>query len=170
MSDNRSGMLTPALIWGAIAGILSAIPFLNCLCCIWIVGGAMGAAWLLARNCPVSLSAGDGALTGALTGVVAAVVNAVVSIPLQAVNADVMRRFVERMSEFTEEMPEGWDRWLGGGMEASPAFFFLGLLVSAAIFAVLGTLGGLLGASFFGRKPASPAVPPAAPPPPELPR
>jgi len=72
-------MFIPALIGGAVAGFLSAIPFFNCLCCIWIIGGAMLAAYLLAKDYPVALSAGDGALVGIFTGIIAAAVQAFVN-------------------------------------------------------------------------------------------
>ena len=64
MSNQKPGMFVPALIGGAVAGVLSGLPFFNCLCCIWIIGGAMLASYLLSKDSPVSLSAGDGAIVG----------------------------------------------------------------------------------------------------------
>ncbi len=83
MNEQRPSMLTPALLGGAVAGILSGLPFLNCLCCFWIIGGAMLAAYLLAKESPVSLTAGDGAVVGALAGLSAAVVDSLISLPLR---------------------------------------------------------------------------------------
>ena len=60
MSEQRPSMFVPALIGGRVAGVLSAIPFINCLCCLWIIGGAMLAAHLLAKDSVVPLNAGDG--------------------------------------------------------------------------------------------------------------
>lgn len=157
MNEQRPRMLTPALIGGAAAGILSGLPFLNCLCCFWIIGGAMLAAYLLAKESPVSLTAGDGAVVGALAGISAAVVDSLVGIPLRGLNLAVMRRMFERLAEFADEMPAGWQGWLdrsAGGF--SVAMFFLGLFMSAAIFAAVGALGGVIGASLFGRKPQPP--------------
>jgi hypothetical protein len=153
MKEQRPSMLTPALLGGAVAGILSGLPFLNCLCCFWIIGGAMLAAYLLAKESPVSLTAGDGAVVGALTGISAAVIDSLVSIPLRGLNLAVMRRMFDRLSEFADEMPSGWETWLdrsSGGF--SVAIFFLGLFLSAAVFAAVGALGGVIGASLFGRK------------------
>jgi hypothetical protein len=157
MNEQRPSMLTPALLGGAVAGILSGLPFLNCLCCFWIIGGAMLAAYLLAKESPVSLKAGDGAVVGALAGISAAVVNALIGIPLRGLNLAVMRRMFERLSEFADEMPAGWEDWINrsaGGF--SVAMFFLRLFLSAAIFAAVGALGGIIGASLFGRKAQSP--------------
>ncbi len=154
MNEQRPRMFTPALIGGAAAGILSGLPFLNCLCCFWIIGGAMLAAYLLAKESPVSLTAGDGAVVGALAGISAAVVDSLVGIPLRGINLAVMRRMFERLAEFAEEMPAGWQGWLDRGKGGfSVAMFFLGLFLSAAVFAAVGALGGVIGASLFGRKP-----------------
>lgn len=163
--SSKPSMLTPALIGGAIAGVLSGLPFLNCLCCLWIIGGAMLSVHLLARDSRVSVTAGDGAITGVLTGIVAAIVDSLMGIPLRAVNMEVARRFLQRLSEFAEDMPSGWESYLGkdAGMTSAP-WFLVGLFVTAAIFAILGALGGILGASLFGKKPAAPAAPPAVPP------
>ena len=175
MTDQRPQVILPALIGGVVAGVLSGIPFLNCLCCLWIIGGAMLAAHLLARESPVSLTAGDGAVVGVLTGIFAAVADTIIGIPMRGVNLAVARRFLERFSEFAGEgMPTNWESWLDQDM-AGPglAWFFFGLLISAAIFAALGALGGVLGASLFGKKQAAPPAsvpPPSAPPPPASPQ
>src|SRR5512137_1518127 len=150
MNEQRPSMLTPALLGGAVAGVLSGLPFLNCLCCFWIIGGAMLAAYLLARESPVSLTAGDGAVVGALSGIAAAVVDSLIGLPLHGINLAVMRRMFERLAEFAEEMPSGWESWLdrnAGGFSAP--WFFLGLFISAAVFAAVGALGGVIGASLF---------------------
>jgi len=171
MSDQRPQMFVPALIGGVIAGVLSGVPFLNCLCCLWIIGGAMLAAHLLARESPISLRAGDGAVVGVLTGIFAAVTDTLIGIPLRGVNQAIARRFMERLSEFAGEgMPSGWESWLGQDMPGpGPAWFLFGLLISAVIFAALGALGGVLGASLFGKKTAAPPAP-APPPPPAAPQ
>ena len=45
MNPQRPEYLRPALIAGAVAGLLSGLPVVsagNCICCLWIFGGA---AW-----------------------------------------------------------------------------------------------------------------------------
>jgi len=153
MNQQREGMLIPALIGGAAAGVLSGIPFLNCLCCLWIIGGGVLAAYFLARDSTVSLKPGDGAIVGILSGIIAAVVDSLIGIPLHGMNTEVSRRMMERLSEFAEEMPSGWEQWLerSTGTVSTSSFLF-GLFFSAAIFAVFGALGGIIGISLFGRK------------------
>lgn len=146
-------MFTPALIGGAVAGVLSAVPILNCLCCIWIIGGAMLAAYLLVKDSPVILTAGDGAILGVLTGIVAAVVDTIVDIPFRAINVKFIEEIINRLSQYAEEMPGGWEKWLEtGGTEFSIAWFFLGMIISVVIFSALGVLGGIIGISLFGKK------------------
>jgi len=161
MDQRQPEYLTPALMAGAVAGILSGIPFVNCLCCLWIIGGGAVAAHLLAQRTGGPLTGGDGAIVGALTGIVAAVVEALVGIPLRAFNREFVQRLMERMGQFADDMPAGWESWLDQGPGASVGLFLLGLFLSAAIFAALGALGGIIGASFSRRR-SAPPPPPAA--------
>jgi hypothetical protein len=168
MNEQRPPLFVPALIGGTVAGVLSSVPFLNCLCCLWILGGAMLAAALWAKDCPTSLMAGDGALIGAYTGIFAAITHTLISIPLAAVNARYFMKMFERLSEYTSEMPQDWRQWFDQSIAPfSIAGFFLNLIISAAVFCLLGALGGILGAALFGKKtPPSGIVPPPVPPPP----
>jgi hypothetical protein len=167
MTNQRPEYLVPALIAGVGAGILSGIPFVNCLCCLWIIGGAVLAAHLLAKNSPGPLTAGDGAIVGTLTGIVAAVVDSLMSLPLRRVNEEFLRRVTDSLSQFANQMPSWWQDFVQRRATAgvSPAMFLLGLFISAAIFAVLGVLGGVIGVSVFGRKRIPPPpLPPQGPP------
>jgi hypothetical protein len=172
MNKTKPEYLRPALLAGAVAGLLSGLPIIgagNCLCCLWIVGGAAVAAKLLAAQTPGLLTAGDGAIVGALTGIVAAVVDTLVKLPLQRYNLELARRILDRFSELGTDIPssvEGWFDLSSGAI--SPAWLLFGLFVSAAVYAVMGALGGTIGVSLFGRKtsppaPSAPAAPPAAP-------
>lgn len=153
MTNERPSFFMPALIGGGLAGILSGIPFINCLCCLWIIGGAMLAAYLLSKDSKVPLSSGDGAIVGALAGVIAAIVDFFVSIPFQAMSGKMAQNIMEKVSEYADEMPQGWESFLeGGGFEASMAMNIFGLLIAAVVFSILGALGGILGMSMFGKK------------------
>jgi hypothetical protein len=164
MNQQRPPLFVPALIGGAIAGTLSGVPFLNCFCCLWIIGGAMLAAALWSKDSPHPLTSGDGALIGAFTGLFAAGAHTLISIPLAAVNAAFFRNVFERLSSYSNEMPSGWREWFDQSVGPfSIAGFFIGLIVSAAVFSVLGVLGGILGLALFGKK-----TPRTVPPPPPL--
>ena len=168
MNGQKPNLLTPALIGGAAAGILSGIPFVNCLCCLWIIAGAALAAYLLAKDSPVSLKSSEGALVGAFAGVIAAVVDSLISIPFQAVNAAFSKRLIERLGAYLDQMPAQWNEWLTQrDGPVSPAWFFAGLLIAAVVFAAFGALGGILGAALFGKK--TPPAPQGTPHPPQAP-
>jgi len=155
MDNQRPPMFIPALIGGAVAGILAGIPLVNCLCCIWIIGGAMLAAYLLVKDSPVVLSSGDGAIVGVFTGIVAALVLSIVNILLKDLNREFFQRLIERAAEYMEEMPPGFEDLLeGGGIETSVPGFFLGLVIRVIIFSAFGALGGIIGISLFGKKAA----------------
>jgi len=154
MNNQKPGMFMPALVGGAIAGLLSGIPLLNCLCCLWIIGGAMLSAYLFSKDSPIVLSAGDGAILGAFSGIIAAVVHSVISIPLHAANIAFIQGLMERVAEYSDEFPSGWETLFERSIsEASFPMFMLSLMVSAVIFAALGVLGGIIGISIFGKKP-----------------
>jgi len=166
MNQQKPEYLRPALIAGAIAGVLSGLPFVsagNCLCCLWIVGGAALAVNLLAKNSGVVLTSSDGAIVGALTGIVAAVVSALMAIPLRPFNMELARRVIGKFSELGTDMPSNLDGFLDSGSGIlSPGWFLLSLFLSATVFTVVGVLGGIIGVSLFGRKKAQ-ASPPTAP-------
>jgi hypothetical protein len=171
MIQQKPNYLRPALIAGAIAGVLSGLPLVssgNCLCCLWIVGGAALAVNLLAKRTGGVLTSGDGAIVGALTGIVAAVIDALMSIPLRSFNLELARRVMSKVSELGYDVPTNLDGFLDGGSGIlSPGWFLLGLFLSAAVFTVVGVLGGIIGVSLFAKKKPQ-AAPPAAPPPPPL--
>ena len=166
MTAQKPDYLRPALTVGAAAGLLSGLPFLsagNCFCCLWILGGAIVAVRLLANQAPGPLVSSDGAVVGALTGIVAAVVDALVSIPLRSFNLGLAPRLLDKAAEMGGQLPAGLDEFFNAGTgPLSPGWFLLGLMVSAAVFAVVGALGGLIGVSLLAKR----AVPPAAPAPP----
>jgi hypothetical protein len=150
MNGQRPNLFVPALIGGAVAGTLSSVPLFNCLCCIWIIGGAVLAAYVLVENSPDILSAGDGAIVGILTGIIAAVVHSIIDIPLRPFVRGFFQNVTNWLAEYAEETPSGWDDWLWG--ELSAFGFFLQLIASAAFFSILGALGGIIGISLFRKK------------------
>ena len=154
MSNQGPGMFVPALIGGGIAGVLSGVPLINCLCCLWIIGGAMLSAHLLSKDSPVALSAGDGAIVGIFAGFIAAVVQCIISIPFHALSNELFQNIMERIAEYSEDIPSGWERWLESGFGTSAAWSVFSLMVSAVIFSILGALGGVIGMSLFGKKAA----------------
>lgn len=151
-TPQKPSFFVPALIGGGIAGLLSGIPLINCLCCLWIIGGAVLASFLLIRNSGVRLTAGDGAVVGALTGLIATFVDAIVSIPFNKMSEEFLLRFQEKFAEYAKDVPEGWEEFLQRGFDNTGPWIIVGLLITAVIFVALGVLGGIIGISLFQKK------------------
>jgi hypothetical protein len=154
----------PALIGGAIMGVLTALPIVsigNCFCCLWVLGGGAIAAYLLQQDHPAPIALGDGAVVGLLAGVFGAFVVLMLSIPLTLVFQPMQREVIGRILDQMENVPP----WLrdaamrGGAPAALIAGQFIVWLVLGSIFS---TLGGVVGAAIFQKKlpPGTIDVPP----------
>jgi hypothetical protein len=154
----NSGFVQPALIGGAVVGVLSALPFIsagNICCCLWVISGGVVAAYVLQLNQSTPITPGDGALAGLFAGLVGAFIYLLLSIPISMVMAPMERAIMERVIEGGNMPPEVRDmmgRYTGAYKLTAG---FLSMLVAGAIFS---TLGGLLGTAIFKK-----SSPPAAP-------
>jgi hypothetical protein len=166
----------PALIGGAVMGVLSALPIVsagNICCCLWVVSGGLVAAYVFQQNHTAPISASDGALVGLLGGLFGALIHTVVSIPIDIVIGPMQRALMQRLIDMAgngglpSDMRDMFERF--GDRRTSGAFFIVGHIVGLMFWLCIGgvfsTLGGLLGAAIF-RKPAPPAgvidIPPAS--------
>ena len=165
----KTGMAVPVLVGGAAAGFLSGLPGINCLCCLWILAGAALSVYLYSKDRPEPTTPGDGAVIGAFSGVAAAAVNTVANFAFQSANLAFLRRVVERLSANMDDFPREMQDWINRppGPVSIPQLV-LGLAFSAAVFAALGAVGGILGAAVFGKR--APAGPPQPGGPPLEPR
>ena len=162
---NGNAMLKPAVMGALVIGVLSGLPVVglgNCCCCAWIVSGGLVAAYLLQSNTREPITMGDGALVGLLAGIFGAVVNLVVSVPMNLLMGPFQQRMLRQFADSQPDLPDNvrqiFDNVGGRGVGIVGALLaFVMMLVLGAIFA---SLGGLLGAFFFKKKPA-PASPPA---------
>lgn len=149
-------------VGGGVAGLAAGIPyvsFLNVVCCGLIVGGAILAVYLAFRGeTPAESPYGSGAAIGALAGVVAAAVATAFSIPATLVFGNVAAEFLQRLLQedgpVRIEGPVGgaitWAASSGGSLTVLALLF--GLTRRLVAYGIFGTLGGVLGAAFFGKK------------------
>jgi len=152
-NEQKPGMFIPALIGGGIAGLLTGIPLINCLCCLWIIGGGITAAYFFSRESSQPMTPGDGAIVGIFAGLIAAVVDFLVSIPLAPLSQKFFQRFMEQVAQYAEQMPEGWEQLMEqGGADMSASMMLLNFAVSAVIFSLLAALGGIIGVALFKKK------------------
>jgi hypothetical protein len=165
-----SSKFQPALLGGLVLGVLSALPIVgagNCCCCLWVISGGVLAAYLLQKNQPAPIEAGDGALVGLLAGVIGVVVWQVLAIPVTLVMGPFQAQLMERLLS-NADLPENV-RPLVETLRQSTGFSVVGFIVGAFFTLVVGivfsTLGGLIGAALFRTKgsPVPPIPPPESP-------
>ncbi|REJ84730.1 MAG: hypothetical protein DWQ36_07700 [Acidobacteria bacterium] len=164
---NPTSKLTAAAIGGVAMGVASSIPLLGCLCCAWAVGGGLLASYLWMRHQPPSLSPpyGDGALLGLMTAAIGAIAGMFVQLPLNLLMgaggmSDAMQQALESMPEDVE-VPQQLVDMLSSSA-GSAGMTVVGVLVGAVfafiVYAVLATVGALIGTAVFHKKPAAPVV------------
>jgi hypothetical protein len=171
-------MLKPVLIAGVLVGICSALPlvsYLNCLCCAWVIGGGMLAAFLYIKDSSEVVTLGRGVVLGLMTGAVGAVVTTLFFIPLQMVLSGLgmdmsaqMREAVESVPELTPELRRALTSIFSESGTFSAPFLILIGFVNLVIFSLVGMLGGTIGVAIFEkRKPHSGVTKPTviSPPP-----
>jgi hypothetical protein len=152
-----------ALLAGAGAAVLTAIPFVSLGCCLWMLGAGALAVALYQRRVPSTLiTPGMGVKLGALAGVFAFVINAVVttaSFVTFRSNSDFRRALQQQMEKQmasnpdpkVQEMVQHMLEWMATPQGAA-TLIVLVLIVMAVVFVLFCSAGGALGASMFGRR------------------
>ena len=177
---NNTNILKPALIGGMALGILSALPFIsicNCLCCAWVIGGGILAAYLYVKDSPVQVTMGRGALVGLATGAIGAVVSTLFSIPLQKLlsngSTNAMFEQVQELMAKNPDMPQEFVQRMEALLSRSDFMAMatvLMLLLNIVIFSLFAMLGGAIGIAIFEkRRPGDPLQPDVILPPPTPP-
>ena len=148
--------LLPALMGGAIVGILSAIfssiplPFIGLCCCLWAIGGGVLAVMMYVKKSPTPVSIGEGMMVGAMAGVVGGIIYFVLySIIITIVG---MAAFESRLGQSGVNMPIS-----GFGL------LILAALIGAILLALLTTGGGALGVAIFEKRKGGDSPPPMPP-------
>ena len=146
----------PALVGALVGGILSALPIIkagNLCCCLWVISGGLVAAYVLQQNQATPIAQSDGALVGLLAGAGGAFVYSIVSIPIDLLMAPLQRELLQRFMETMGNMPPQFQEYARSSVAGS-ARAVLGFIFMLCVGVVFSTLGGLLGAVIFARKPA----------------
>lgn len=147
-SKSQSILLAGAAI-GVAATILGLIPVIgSCLACVAYIGAGIMAVWHYTDRHHLTLSGAQGAGMGALAGIVAMAVGGVLSFlfmslgltpPLRQIIADQLDVSGMDSSQADQIME----------MASSPLFIIGIVLVALVIYAILGAIGGAIGASLF---------------------
>jgi len=152
--EERPDKLQPALIGGALIGIISAIPVLsliNCFCCAGVIIGGILAVHLYNKNLGgLELTSSDGVTLGLMAGASGAMISTI----LTAMITGGVKRQIEKILEYSSEMPPEIEDALIRIQEMGGDLFFsiIGLVLSLIIFSIFGVIGGLIAVSIFKRR------------------
>lgn len=160
MGGKAESILLAGLASGVVASLLEVVPGASgCLTCAAYLGSGMLAVWHYANTYGVTLSAGSGAGLGAGAGVLAGVASGGIDY--------VIARLGGRPT-FREQIEAGYRALEEGGMGpqqleqiqawmSSPGFLVAAMLFGLVLIAVMGAVGGVIGAGAFrkGEEPAA---------------
>ena len=155
--------LKPAIIGGAILGILTALPVLQSCCCIWAIVGGLIAANIYIKGSPNPVQPAEGAIVGAIAGAIGAVLIFVIGIPLQLIFGTAM---ASMMGGFMQNMDPNQAAQFQEAMAASVGFgrAILNALIYSVTGVIFSAVGGLLGVAIFEKRKGGPGVAPPPPP------
>ncbi len=175
---NQGSLLKAALLGGILAGVVSSVPYLSLLCCLWVMGGGAFAAWTLVSDSGGRVDLGRCAASGFLSGMLGGALCAPLSglVNRLVYGAEALEAQVEQAiamvgpggDALAPEQIEAFAR--GASFLEFNAGSVLMIVMMAGLFSFLGLLGGLLGGAMFGRKQAARAdgFPTPFPPPPTV--
>jgi len=167
MPDKKQSILLGSLITGLLS--TSYLGFINVLCCLGVIAGAMAAVWHYTSTNELTLKTGEGAGMGALTGLVGYIVGTLLTLLLMsmgirhdlAINEYMLDRFGENMPPEQYDMmlaqiekPFTIGGWLGDNM--------LTIVLSALVIVAMGAIGGTIGAKMFKKGGEEPVADPLA--------
>jgi hypothetical protein len=140
---------------------MSALPIINlgnCICCMWVVGGGVLAAYLMQQNHPYAINAADGALVGLLAGLVGGLIGVVIAIPIELMMGPVQQRLIQQFVLSNPNVPPETktmiENMAARGLVG--AIILFRAVMAAIIGMIFGMLGGLLGVALFKKKDAPP--------------
>lgn len=149
MSTKSQSIFLAGAAIGVLAAILGLIPAVGgCLACIAYIGAGVLAVWHYTDRHQLTLKGGQGAGMGALAGIVAMAVASILSFLFMAFGlTPPLRQLIEDQLDSSGMDPAQIEQIME--MTSSPLFIIGVFLVALVIYAILGAIGGAIGASVF---------------------
>ena len=138
----------PALIGGLVAGVLSFIPLLGCVCAI---GGGVIAGYLYIKKAPRIVTAGEGAILGAMAGILSGLIRITGGLVLSFMLGQ-SEGLEAQLNEYGVKIP------FSAGSIIIVATIFGGIIVW-----ILSIIGGLISVPLFEKRKGEPPMPPPPP-------
>lgn len=151
MPDKTPSILLAGIAVGVAATVLNLVPVVgSCLACLAYIGAGLLAVWHYTDRHRITLKGGQGAGIGALAGLVAMVTASLLQFVFMMIGVQPsLREMVSDQLDMSGLDPAQVEQIMN--MVESP-FFIVGiLLVATVIYAILGAIGGAIGASLFKR-------------------
>lgn len=146
------------ILGGLVAGLLSTsyLGYINVICCIGVIAGALTAVWHYTTTYDLTIPSGEGAGMGAVAGLIGAGLSTVLNLVLMAIGIRHDLAVSEFMlGRFGDQMaPEQYDQMMammeqpftmGGWITEN----LVGIVIGLALSAVFGAIGGAIGAKLF---------------------
>lgn len=155
--EERPDKLRPALIGGALIGIISAIPVLslvNCFCCAGVIIGGVLAVNLYHKNLGgLELTSSEGVTLGLMAGASGALISTI----LATMISGGVKHQIDKILEYSSELPPEAEDALIRIQEMGGDLFFtiVGLVFSLVVFSIFGIIGGLIAVSIIKKKQAA---------------
>ena len=142
------------ILGGIVAGILStsSLGFLNFLCCMGIIIGALVAVWHYTDTHELTIPSGTGATIGVMVGIVAVVISFVLNLILikAGINHETaVNEFI--LNTWGDSMPPEQIEGIESQMNAEKGIveYVLGIGIGLVFSSVFGAIGGGIGAKMF---------------------
>lgn len=144
----------PALIGGAVVGLLSVMPIVqmgNACFCLWaLVGGAV-AAKLLIDHSPQPLVSRDGARIGLLAGLFGALIYFVIETPITILQMSAVLESAKNMPFANDEARAIYER-IGQNQMLRVLLALLFTFIGSVLLMGFTVLGGMLGVAIFEKR------------------
>jgi len=148
-------VLKPAFLGGVALGVLSALPLVNCCCLLWISGGGLLAVYLLRQDFAGEIAAGLGAKVGFIAGMIGALFWQILELPIAYITSSQRTEQIQQLlqnSNFPAETMQLVEKVLSLMADPFHPFVLLvGLIFKGVACGILTTLGGVVGAAFWGK-------------------
>jgi hypothetical protein len=153
--DNKQHYLPWVAIWGAVFGVASGIPMLNCCCCfLWFPLAGLLSVMNVSNKANVTIPLAEGAVLGLIAGAIAGVMSGVMSGAFQALSSSNMGAVAD-MYRNIPNMPPEVVALLEAQATNPAAGFFQSCCLHSVIGPACGALGGLIGSAVFKKGPGT---------------
>ncbi|HET6962785.1 MAG TPA: zinc ribbon domain-containing protein [Terriglobia bacterium] len=146
-------VLKPAFLGGVALGVLSALPLVNCCCLLWIGGGGLVAVYLLRQEFAGEITASIGAKAGFTAGMIGALFWQILELPISYITSsqrpEQIQQLLQSFPAETIQFAEKVFSLLADPF--NPFVLLVGLVFKAVACGILTTLGGVVGAAFWGK-------------------